>query len=823
MDAKEKIKYVKNSIREIVQTSPSGTLKLILYTVTHPDNEEWTLLSIGEQKRILQKFEEDGEIKNLRFEGAREVFFERVIKEKISKKPRRSNVLSYIKTTNELIQHRELFQKFLAILGDFKSIHAKHIYTYPTEERNDDLIQLLIDLKVVNYDWDEMQKQTHRAVGNRIIEFTFEGSKIIELSNRVTGKNGRIQKEALELISKDIGERFTLNKIVEIFTDIGVPEGMFIQDTKWRAVFYVLSYYTTSKENKDILIFLKILERFVHPLSFGGDETKAKETEEKYNKWLKYDRFGINDGKAFIGPTEEEIEFGADDWINSDGDSFEPKAFIISPDDLARLWVFWTQIVLIVSAYEGNQELDRDELEKLYLELIAKTEQLLDRGDLGDAKQSYKRPFNSLATAEIEARSKGFNSPYELAGIFLIVVGQMEPDATEIQKEREKNNDLVKRVAAATRAISGEKINIAKLSYEQALFILKIYMSQLSNILEAVASGNIKITDSELNAKYILFTDAVEQILNRDDFTEIKKQRPDYMPEHLYIGADEMETWFEYGGQPAILSFIGTIESAWVRSGQQSFPISLALNNQLIETDEIISRHKRYKSEKWEQITKNLDKMKGEMFGGDKKEEVKNEPKTEPEAKKVIHEHIHRFENSIQEKDVAFTHTFFEGDDEGTVVKNKKKIVLPKFPATPWRQISIRFITDQDVLITAPKKQLSSNYEALGFSNDKEKKPNTAWVLLSLIAKSGGEIKVPKPIPDTLRQQKRQLADQLKLIFRNEQDPFEDPSEINAYRLKIKLEVVGEEPSDDPLGSKEYLNETMTEEAEIPGRDFTEF
>lgn len=824
MDAKEKIKYVRNSIREVVQTSPSGTFHLKLYSVSHPDNEEWTILSVGEQKRILQKLEEDGEIKNLQFNDPREALFEVPTKEKAQRKIRRSNMLSHIKTTNELIQNRELFQKFLSILGELKSINPKHTYTYPTEEQNDDLIQLLIDLKIVTYNWKEMEKQTHRSVGNRIIEFAFEGSKVIELTNRISGKNGRVRKEALELIARDIGDRFTLNRIIEIFTDVGVPESMFIHDTKWRAIFYVLSYYTTSKDDKDILMFLKILERFVHPLSFSGDETKTKETEEKYNKWLKYDRFGINDGRAFIGPTEEEIEFGMDDWTNSDGETFEPKAFIISPDDLARVWVFWTQVVLIVSAYEGNQALDRDELEKLYLELIAMTERLLDTGELGDLKQSYRRPFNSLVTAEIEARSKEFNSPYELAGIFLIVVSQMQPDATEIQKEREKHADLIKRVASATRAISGEKINILKLSYDQALFILKLYMSSLSNILEAAASGHIKITDNELNAKYILFTDVVEEILNREDFSELKKQQPEYLPEHLYIGADEIETWFECGGQTGILGFIGTIESAWVRSGQQSFPISLALNNQLMETDEIISRHKKHKSEKWEQITKNLDKMKGEMFGeGNKKEGEKTEPKEESVPKKVIHEHLHRFENSIQEKDIAFSHTFFEGDVDGTIVKNKKKVVLPKFPATPYEQISIRFLTDQDVLITTPKKQLSSNYEALGFSNDKEKKPNTAWVLLSLLAKSGGEIKPPKPIPDTLRQQKRQLADQLKLIFRNQQEPFDDVSETNSYRIKIKLEVIDKDEVSDPLGTQDYLNETMTEETEKYGRDFTQF
>ena len=179
---------------------------------------------------------------------------------KESKKTRRGNLFSYIETVDQFIQHRELFQKFLAILGDIKTIKPKHIYVYPTEEKNDDLIQLLIDLKIAKYDWNEIEKQTHREIGNRLIEFSFEGDKIIELVNRISGKNGRIKNETLELILRDIGDRFTFVKIVSIFTDVGVPESMFIHDTKWRAVFYIFSYYATSSDPENWNKLLKIIE-----------------------------------------------------------------------------------------------------------------------------------------------------------------------------------------------------------------------------------------------------------------------------------------------------------------------------------------------------------------------------------------------------------------------------------------------------------------------------------------------------------------------------------------------------------------------------------
>ena len=68
-------------------------------------------------------------------------------------------MLSHIKNTDELLQNRALFDKTLQILGEMQSGHR---YGHSTYEENDDLIQLLMDLELIEYDWTEIEKQTHR-------------------------------------------------------------------------------------------------------------------------------------------------------------------------------------------------------------------------------------------------------------------------------------------------------------------------------------------------------------------------------------------------------------------------------------------------------------------------------------------------------------------------------------------------------------------------------------------------------------------------------------------------------------------------------------
>mgnify|MGYP001583560717 FL=1 len=173
-------------------------------------------------------------------------------------------------------------------------------------------------------------------------------------------------------------------------------------------------------------------------------------------------------------------------------------------------------------------------------------------------------------------------------------------------------------------------------------------------------------------------------------------------------------------------------------------------------------------------------------------------------TQKVIHEHTHRFENSIQEKEISLSHKIIEDE---VLVKNKKKIALPKFPATDWSKAEIRFITENDVYIKAGQKSATADYEGLGFRNDKTGKPNTAWHFLFELAKKGGETpEMKSPIPDNVKQQKMILSDRLKTIFKNDTDPFYDFSQTNTYKIKLKLLPPTDEKQSDSFGVGEYFD-----------------
>jgi hypothetical protein len=154
--------------------------------------------------------------------------------------------------------------------------------------------------------------------------------------------------------------------------------------------------------------------------------------------------------------------------------------------------------------------------------------------------------------------------------------------------------------------------------------------------------------------------------------------------------------------------------------------------------------------------------------------------------------------------------------EDAPITKGKKSVYPPKFSRTDWAKITIRFLDERAVFITADKKQTQSDYEALGFKDEKRDKPNAAWVFLLSLARNNGETgELPTPISDKIKQRKLQVADRLKAIFKTDTDPFYDPTETRTYRIKIALiPPPTNETRQDALGVDEYLKDTMTEKYE---------
>jgi len=308
--------------------------------------------------------------------------------------------------------------------------------------------------------------------GNRTIYLAKTYLKIIDIKIikellKERGKRIKINPKTLELISKEIAEHKSGTEIIQLLGECGVPKKIIVYpETKWKMLVKTFRVLNTSLNQRANRMLYKIIENSIHPLFFEGDEEKTGQVREKYNTWLKYDNVQISkdDGKIYIGPTKEERDMGFDDWFSSDGETYEPTGHVISPDDVAKLWVLWSQLVQVVSAHQKDTQLNNNELEKLYLEIIGKAEEIIFWGEVGTIKEKYKRPFTSLSTAEIETKAKGMNRPMELVGNFLIEITSLNPYPPKVSKETEEQDELIKRVLLATKVSTHvESMNLPSL------------------------------------------------------------------------------------------------------------------------------------------------------------------------------------------------------------------------------------------------------------------------------------------------------------------------------------------------------------------------
>lgn len=183
----------------------------------------------------------------------------------------------------------------------------------------------------------------------------------------VTSKNQPVIKsKTLELIAQDIGNLDTGTNLINFLTNCGVDKNLIeYPQTKWRMVNTVLQTLATSKNPKDFRVLYKIIEEACHPLTHEGNEVKAKEITNKFNNLLKYDDIYLEDGILF-----RKSENYDDAWISSDGKVIEPEAYLVIPQDVAKLYVFWNELIRITKFYLSNPDKQSDELNEIYLVTI---------------------------------------------------------------------------------------------------------------------------------------------------------------------------------------------------------------------------------------------------------------------------------------------------------------------------------------------------------------------------------------------------------------------------------------------------------------------
>ncbi len=233
----------------------------------------------------------------------------------------------------------------------------------------------------------------------------------------------KIRTKTLELIAKKMGEMATGMELVSFLEGCGVsPKLIIYPNTKWRMVFDVLYALSSSQDKLDQKILSEIITRFVHPLTFSGDEDVSNEIIKLFNRWLKYDDLEIiaYDKKIGLQPIlkDEDAKIIEEQINNAHKDAIK---LIKSKhlDNLILLKKGYQILINVVETFFEERLKPSEQLNEAYIKIFkildeTLTEILLDP-KIKDAcppdwilPEPLYRPFKNLYGAKAEIKDPLF-------------------------------------------------------------------------------------------------------------------------------------------------------------------------------------------------------------------------------------------------------------------------------------------------------------------------------------------------------------------------------------------------------------------------------
>ena len=116
------------------------------------------------------------------------------------------------------------------------------------------------------------------------------------------------------------------------------------------------------------------------------------------------------------------------------------------------------------------------------------------------------------------------------------------------------------------------------------------------------------------------------------------------------------------------------------------------------------------------------------------------------------------------------------------------------FPITNWESLEIRFITEQEVLLTSDDhgdiRRSQFAFSNLGFNDKRNGSPNQSWSFLTLLSIHDGILDTSSSTIDQkeqIKKEKQALKNHLQQIFMLDTDPFHPFRQNRQYELKCKI------------------------------------
>ena len=111
-------------------------------------------------------------------------------------------------------------------------------------------------------------------------------------------------------------------------------------------------------------------------------------------------------------------------------------------------------------------------------------------------------------------------------------------------------------------------------------------------------------------------------------------------------------------------------------------------------------------------------------------------------------------------------------DDENP--RNEAEIVVRSEPRiSSWRELHIRFLSDERIDIIVRDQHQTLNYAEFGFEDRRSGKPTAAWGMLRELALNHGTISAPPPFQTWKKVEKR--MQEIKKVFKTHFGPADNP------------------------------------------------
>lgn len=155
--------------------------------------------------------------------------------------------------------------------------------------------------------------------------------------------------------------------------------------------------------------------------------------------------------------------------------------------------------------------------------------------------------------------------------------------------------------------------------------MLMIYWGKICELYDAVSGGYVGFEDGQLNRNYLLLTIRMDKILAKDEFAELREEKPSIYD--TFMGnMEDLDMAYEFM-RPELWNFYGKLERQWVEKadGLGAFKLEDDEQQLLDNTDKAIAEHKKEKARLNANFEKRVEKAAAQ-YNPEQKPDTTNRP-----------------------------------------------------------------------------------------------------------------------------------------------------------------------------------------------------